>query len=227
MAFTAEWTVPGDPVCCCPPVDCCPYFMDYVTAGIIIDSDMPDSVIVDDDGDIITLTKDGSFHWEGTSGGGIVYEWYFDFIDVLAWQMRIDGASFSGGWPCFFQDLNDTISVDDEWNDTYTVHVTSGWGSDFDISRISRCEWYGENTYVNEFGELVTYGVRVVIGPLGDPFDPSGYYGFYHTIENPSSPSPIEGSYVKQAPQTSPVGQYSSESWESGGPPVFDGFSIS
>lgn len=227
MAFTAEWTVPGDPVCCCPPAGCCPYPADIVVAGIITDDDMPENVIVEDDGEFITLDKTGAFTWSGTSGGGIVYEWYFDFVDVLAWQMLIDSAPFSGGWNCWAQQLNDTIFVRDDWGDTYTVTPTAGFGSPFSVTRISQCEWYGENTYVNEFGELVTYGVRVVIGPLGDPFDPSGYYGWYHTIENPDSPFPIVFSYVKAPFQTSPVGTYSSEAWESGGPPVFDGFVVS
>lgn len=213
MAITCEWTRVGDPPCCCPSA-CCLYPWpdpDGIAGGPYYPTtDLPATIVVTIDGTPFTLTLnsgtytygDPSFETSETpfvTAESLLGEnnWYLAYAPVSGDEVSYYGSSclinplweFRAGGPF-------TISSEDEFLDTYTITFTpSGGGTPFDVEVTRETE---------PIPDICTWVGFVDLALVYLYYDSAAYKWKIQFPEGGAC-------YVKDDPQSSPVGTYASD----------------
>lgn len=231
MATECEWTIPSEEPCCCPQ-ECCLYPWPDPNnqtgdGPFYPDDDLPDTILVYMDGSyapfpLTAVRQPGEYYYLGdyTYGGepGTVII-YPDGTGTYGevWVMRDwDGAApigFYGSYPCLIGDYGAGVGafdVEDEFLDTYSITFPNA-SPDGDIvgsvTRETPCRWEGAGSDgINSWVIVMEF----IVDP--DGVEPGGYIVWKARATSGTSSEQPTGYKLTPENQSSPEGEYSTES---------------
>jgi hypothetical protein len=235
MALEVAWYDPGSTPCCCGgPTDCCPYpwpdpdgldvgplfpAADVITSVEVINSQYNDP----GDADGTYTHVPSTYVLQGPTiadpmnpGHTLAFSLRAVYPDdpVTSWVLAVyKSATDSWEWfsssPCLITSFESGQSWEDPFPDTLMVTPGASWGTEeFPIERLDLCCWEGEGEFENEFPppETIPDPFKLCYVHLGAETEDE-FLGWAMQLAD------SDAWYVKEGPQNSPVGKYSSMPW--------------